>query len=90
VISIGLIFLLIGLGLLYFSFSLYDKSWRYDEICKDQETCTLSIDIDKDLTDNIYIYYEIRNFYQNHRRYFKSKSSNQYFMPNELGSKETS
>jgi hypothetical protein len=30
--------------------------------------------ITKDITGPVYVYYEIERFYQNHRRYFSSKS----------------
>lgn len=59
------------------SLSLFDKSWRYDDKCELGVICNQSIDIEKDLTENVFFYYEIRNFYQNHRRYFKSKSNEQ-------------
>ena len=49
----------------------------------------LSIDIDKELSDNIFVYYEVRNFYQNHRRYFSSKSSSQ-LKGEDLGSDDVS
>ena len=35
--------------------------------------CTISIQVDKNLTPPILIYYQIENFHQNHRKYQKSR-----------------
>lgn len=35
------------------------------------------IDIDSDIPQPIYVYYQLDNFYQNHRRYVKSRSNEQ-------------
>lgn len=40
-------------------------------------TCTLNIPINKDMEPPIYVYYELDNFYQNHRRYVKSRDDGQ-------------
>lgn len=74
---LGGIFLFIGIGLYVKSLNLFDKPFRYDNSCTIGQLCTVSIEIDEELSENVYFYYEIRNFYQNHRRYFKSKSSEQ-------------
>ena len=39
--------------------------------------CTMSIEIDSDIPQPIYVYYQLDNFYQNHRRYVKSRSNEQ-------------
>jgi len=42
------------------------------------EECLLTFEIDKDIgSDKLYLYYELDNFYQNHRRYVKSRSDTQ-------------
>ena len=43
----------------------------------------MTIDIDSDIPQPIYVYYQLDNFYQNHRRYVKSRS-NEQLMGNEL------
>merc|ERR1719235_2124111 len=41
------------------------------------EDRTVTITVDKDMTKPVYVYYELENFYQNHRRYVKSRSDEQ-------------
>jgi len=43
----------------------------------DTATCKWSITIDKQMTAPIYVYYQLDNFYQNHRRYVKSRDNDQ-------------
>jgi len=45
--------------------------------------CEISIKIDSDIQAPIYVYYQLDNFYQNHRRYVKSRSNDQ-LMGNDL------
>ena len=39
--------------------------------------CVINIEIDSDIQPPIYVYYQLDNFYQNHRRYVKSRSNKQ-------------
>jgi len=39
--------------------------------------CTISIEIQKDIAGPIYVYYQLSNFYQNHRRYVQSRNDYQ-------------
>jgi hypothetical protein len=41
------------------------------------KSCTLSMKVTADMAAPIYVYYELTNFYQNHRRYVKSRSDAQ-------------
>jgi hypothetical protein len=41
------------------------------------KTCTVTLTTTKDMKAPVYVYYELTNFYQNHRRYVKSRSDNQ-------------
>merc|ERR1712178_562222 len=38
---------------------------------------TISINIEDDMDQPVYVYYQLSNFYQNHRRYVKSRSDTQ-------------
>ncbi|KAI9503432.1 ligand-effect modulator 3 family [Coemansia spiralis] len=42
---------------------------QYDS---DSSTCTISFSLPKNLEPNVYLYYRLTSFYQNHRRYTKS------------------
>lgn len=41
------------------------------------KTCTVTVSVDQDMKQPVYVYYELQNFYQNHRRYVKSRSDQQ-------------
>ena len=36
-----------------------------------------SFTLNEDISETIHVYYELKNFYQNHRRYVSSKDPNQ-------------
>ncbi|XP_065313912.1 cell cycle control protein 50A-like [Gordionus sp. m RMFG-2023] len=51
--------------------------------------CKISFSLDRDFKSDVYIYYALTNFYQNHRRYVKSKDDYQLqgkLVPGGLGS----
>jgi hypothetical protein len=39
--------------------------------------CQIQVNIDRDVDEPVFIYYQLENFYQNHRRYVKSRSNKQ-------------
>ncbi|XP_078161917.1 ALA-interacting subunit 3-like [Carex rostrata] len=47
------------------------------------KNCTRTVKIPKDMNQPIYVYYQLDNFYQNHRRYVKSRSDQQLRNKNE-------
>ena len=61
------------------------KTVNYDEILADPtiNECKVTLSIDTDIQAPIYVYYQLENFYQNHRRYVKSRS-NEQLLGNEL------
>lgn len=40
-------------------------------------TCTVNFTVERDLRPPVFLYYELENYYQNHRRYVKSRSQAQ-------------
>jgi hypothetical protein len=81
---IGAIFLIIGGIIVGTTSSVHEIETRYDQLavagCNRNSSlggsCThsLTISIDKDMSSPVYFYYKLSNYYQNHRRYVKSRS----------------
>ncbi|KAF6201248.1 hypothetical protein GE061_005695 [Apolygus lucorum] len=89
---IGLAFIPIGIGLLYFSEQVKEYSMEYtDCMNKDKKpcsevimnntnaacTCVVHFNLTEDFKGEVYLYYGLTNFYQNHRRYVKSRDDSQ-------------
>ena len=80
----GVVFIVLGIIILIFSNKIEEVSLRYDEVCKEQiknnengGKCIVTLNIKKKMEKKIMIYYQLNGFYQNHRRYVKSKSDDQ-------------
>ena len=80
----GILFVLIGIIIVSLSNKIVEIEIRYDNLenCKvitnsENSTCEVNFTIEKDMKKNIFVYYRLKNFYQNHRRYIKSKSNKQ-------------
>ncbi|XP_014246870.1 cell cycle control protein 50A-like [Cimex lectularius] len=91
---IGIAFIPIGVGLLYFSDGVQEKTIEYtkcmnalsptktcEEVLKttpDQPcSCNVTFSLNELYKGNVFIYYGLTNFYQNHRRYVKSRDDSQ-------------
>lgn len=89
---IGLIFIPIGIGLYVTSnnikeyeidytgvdasspcYNCSQSSWNSTTPCK----CSLPFSLEQPFESNVYMYYGLSNFYQNHRRYVKSRDDSQ-------------
>ena len=79
----GAICIVIGAFILSKSNEVYENVTRYDVECKDKfdlpnrEACSLKVKLEKDIKGPVYVYYQLTNFYQNHRSYVKSRSYDQ-------------
>lgn len=90
-IVVGIVFIPIGLASLFASERVVEIVDRYDKDCipsnyssleyiqstETNKTCTRSLTVPKQMKSPVYIYYQLDNFYQNHRRYVKSRSDKQ-------------
>ncbi|KAL4431552.1 hypothetical protein ABPG74_017257 [Tetrahymena malaccensis] len=79
------IFLVFGIVLVVFTNKILDSKVRYDTKCSTinypnsdagvaPAICTIQFTVTEDMESPVFVYYELTNFYQNHRRYVKSKS----------------
>ncbi|KAK9115719.1 hypothetical protein Sjap_014666 [Stephania japonica] len=92
-VLVGIVFIPIGLASLFASQRVVEIVDRYDSTCIPQnyvenalgfiqsgetnKTCTRNLIVPKHMKRPVYIYYELDNFYQNHRRYVKSREDKQ-------------
>eukprot|EP00742_Colponemidia_sp_Colp-10_P006224 GILJ01006668.1.p1 GENE.GILJ01006668.1~~GILJ01006668.1.p1 ORF type:complete len:372 (+),score=44.51 GILJ01006668.1:67-1182(+) len=75
---VGIAAVLIPLGIMLVTTSLgvIEFVQRYDTSCHGA-TCDVNVRLEKDMKAPVYFYYQVENFYQNHRRYMKSRSDAQ-------------
>lgn len=71
----ALLFLVLGFVLLSASDEIHELSIEYTD-CQNSN-CFYNFNLEKNLTTNSYLYYEMENFYQNYRQYVKSRSPDQ-------------
>ncbi|OWM81087.1 ALA-interacting subunit 3-like [Punica granatum] len=89
---VSIVFIPIGVASLFASRDVVEIIDRYDTECipvdarndkvkyiqtPGNKTCTRNITVTKQMKRPIYVYYQLDNFYQNHRRYVKSRSDSQ-------------
>ncbi|GAM28032.1 hypothetical protein SAMD00019534_112080 [Acytostelium subglobosum LB1] len=76
-IVIGVIFIPIGAVMISASNNVVESTLQYDKICQVGTTCNFTMSIPKKMKAPVYMYYRLDNFYQNHRRYVKSRNDDQ-------------
>lgn len=76
-LGFGIVFIIIGAVVLSYSKEIFEYTSEYSETCQENPNCTISINITETINPPIMFYYQLNNFYQNHRRYVKSKSNSQ-------------
>ena len=83
----GIIFITLGIIILIFSGKIISQEIPYNEECKNEDNqdpnnknvCIMNVTIKENMKAPIMIYYKLNGFYQNHRRYIRSKSQNQLY-----------
>ncbi|KAJ9159822.1 hypothetical protein P3X46_025291 [Hevea brasiliensis] len=91
--TVAVVFLPLGLASLFASESVVEIVDRYDKDCipsthrnlpleyiqnsKSNKICTRNLIVPKLMKSPVYVYYQLDNFYQNHRRYVRSRSDKQ-------------
>ncbi|XP_004488549.1 ALA-interacting subunit 3-like [Cicer arietinum] len=98
---VSVVFIPIGVASLMASRKVVEIVHRYESSCLPKnitnkvayiqnpttdKTCNITLKVDKDMKSPIYVYYQLDNFYQNHRRYVKSRSDEQLRDPKEENS----
>uniref|UniRef100_A0A5B6ZZJ6 ALA-interacting subunit n=1 Tax=Davidia involucrata TaxID=16924 RepID=A0A5B6ZZJ6_DAVIN len=94
---VSMVFIPIGVASLFASRDVVEIIDRYETNCipqalrsdkvkyiqsSDDKTCNRTLTVPKNMKRPIYVYYQLDNFYQNHRRYVKSRSDEQLKDPN--------
>jgi len=76
---VGIVFIPIGVALLLASNSVVESVQRYDDNpnCSINSTCTITLNVSETMQNPVFLYYRLENYYQNHRRYVKSRSDTQ-------------
>jgi len=83
---IGAAFVGIGGGILSTSQKVVEIEQRYDNTCPFNTVCNVELTVTSKMTPPIYFYYKLTNFYQNHRRYVKSRDDVQLSGMDDSGS----
>lgn len=82
-LAMGSIFLMMGIIIVVEADDVIEHRIRYDnkDACdvhwKHPQACVLKIHLSDKMNEPIYVYYEISNMYQNHRRYNKNRNIDQ-------------
>ncbi|KAJ8753374.1 hypothetical protein K2173_019773 [Erythroxylum novogranatense] len=92
-IFVGVVFIPVGLATFSASERVVEIVDRYDIECippdfrngslqyiqnnQTNKTCIRSLKVSKQMNGPVFVYYELENFYQNHRRYVKSRNNKQ-------------
>jgi len=77
--AVAVVFIPIGVALLLASNSVVEVTQRYDDNvnCPINSTCTIELVVPTKMNHPVFLYYGLENYYQNHRRYVKSRSDDQ-------------
>jgi len=69
----GIIFLSLGIFLVEWARTITEIEIEYNERCKRDKVCPIPLIIEEDIETDIFVYYQLDNLYQNHRRFVNSR-----------------
>jgi len=72
----GILFIILGIVLLVYSNKVKSAEVEYTD-CTLNEECHKSITLEDDIDSPVFVYYQLDGFFQNSRRYVKSKETDQ-------------
>ena len=72
----GILFIILGIVLLVYSNKVHTAELDYTD-CALDATCTKTITLEEDIDSPVFVYYQLIGFFQNSRRYVKSKEIDQ-------------
>lgn len=76
-LGVGIVFIALGFLFFFTTRDVYETEYvRYDNAkgCKIDEKCTVDIEVNQDMEKEVYLYYRLTKYNQNHRRYAQSRS----------------
>ena len=74
--AFGVLFIILGIVLLVYSAKVHSAEVDYTD-CALDATCTKTITLEDDIDSPVFVYYQLIGFFQNSRRYVKSKETDQ-------------
>jgi hypothetical protein len=72
----GILFIILGIVLLVYSAKVHSAELDYTD-CPLNSQCTRTITLEEDIDSPVFVYYQLIGFFQNSRRYVKSKETDQ-------------
>ena len=74
----GVIFLSLGFLLWFWGNRISEFELSYHEVCKDKKPplkCPIEFELDQKFKSPTFVYYQLDNLFQNHRRYVRSREN---------------
>ena len=72
----GILFIILGIVLLVYSNKVHSAKIEYTD-CTLNQTCVKNLTLEDDIDSPVFVYYQLDGFFQNSRRYVKSKEVDQ-------------
>ena len=72
----GILFIILGIVLLVYSNKVHSAELDYTD-CTLDSPCSRSLTLKEDIDSPVFVYYQLNGFFQNSRRYVKSKETDQ-------------